>query len=935
MKIRITGHKLDKYQFKGEVTSTDFPKIGWTQPTNNEPTAEEAPAGYFDQKPIDYQSDITKSGIGPSFKTDATDDAYNQNAGFQKKYDYSLQNYHLQNPNKDSRNYSKFMKEKYGSGPSIGNIASLSGAITAGIGLGSAMTDYFEDQRKQKEYNQWMRSQQLSDNLNPAVAGSRGDYVNTGSGMGMFKPDQYVSNKGMFLKENGGEFNDNTMKIRIVAGPQQMAYGGQSGYGLDLGERDVDDVMMSDNSYDNVGNTLQPVSREHANIEAEKGETIYGDLDDDGAMEHMKVGGKRHVDGGTPLSVPEGSFVFSDTKKMAIKDPEVLKEFGLSPRAGGYTPATIAKRYDINKYKAIMEDPESDFISKQTAQLMVEKYNEKLAMLSMVQESMKGFPQGIPKVAEGQIPEEEMSEEEMAYGGNVPKAQFGIEWNPTSLFGARPTSFMPGPGPGIKASSGKTAAVAVSKNGKLPPINITEEEIFNPDVVSGLVKKGYTIKYSPRVAAGDTKVPTLQHKQNTGLYGDVKPQELEEFKNRHAWYFANRPNWNPANKNDVMDFQTKYDQEFARQKGFSYFSGKRKYSGKDGLLGEYTYNAPGLDMTPKAKQPAQGGWVCGEGGPKYVGPNDPLTGLEAYGFYATKEEAERVCAGASKEKVEPNQVVETQNEKMPFGFMAPDVMNMVTAAALPPKKYLPYMAKYNTVTAEPTFYDPNRELAANAEQANIQGQYLANFAGPQSFLANMSGVQGKAAENAANIMGKYNNLNVGVANDFAVRNADMKTKESLANTERANELYKGNVIANEQYRNAQRQYLNNFSKTFGTAWNNRMNLGLLNAVNPMYNIDPFSGRSYFKKGYNASKLSGTSGSPADSDYWGSVNAGYMAAKGKFPDLTPEQYLRSIGANTTSYDKNNDGIYDSRRSTGMDMFPFYNRIAFGGPVKGNR
>ena len=200
--------------------------------------------------------------------------------------------------------------------------------------------------------------------------------------------------------DDGGEINSNNMKIIITGTPtKSMAYGGQLGYGFDLGQRNTYSAMKK-NPYENTSKTLQPVPREEANIEAEKGETAYGDLDGDGQNEHMKIGGERHVNGGTPLNVKPGSFIFSDTAKMRIKDPEVLRFFGLSPKKGGYTPAEIAKRYDINKYKGILQDPYADSIQKNTAQKMIDNYEQKLGYLALIQESMKGFPQGIPEVAE-------------------------------------------------------------------------------------------------------------------------------------------------------------------------------------------------------------------------------------------------------------------------------------------------------------------------------------------------------------------------------------------------------------------------------------------------------------------------------------------------------------------------------------------------------
>lgn len=149
-----------------------------------------------------------------------------------------------------------------------------------------------------------------------------------------------------------------------------------------------------------VNSTLKPVPREMANIEAEKGEIIMTDMTGDGIPETYKVGGERHFKGGTPLNVPKDSFVFSDTNKMKIKDPSILEMFGKGGKTrGGFTPADLAAKYDINEYRKILADPNSDKLQRSTAEAMITNYNLKLAKLSLVQESMKGFPQGIPTVA--------------------------------------------------------------------------------------------------------------------------------------------------------------------------------------------------------------------------------------------------------------------------------------------------------------------------------------------------------------------------------------------------------------------------------------------------------------------------------------------------------------------------------------------------------
>ena len=243
--------------------------------------------------------------------------------------------------------------------------------------------------------------------------------------------------------EFGGEMGANGgIRIRITGGPtdaEQMAYGGQSGYGFDLGQRNTY-AAMPQGKTQTVSNQIQEVPREEANIEAEKGETVYGDIDGDGADEHMIIGGKRHTEGGTPLNVPDGSFVFSDTKDMRIKDEASLAKFGLLPRKEGWTPAQIAKKYDINKYKAIIEDESSDEMMKSTAQLMVKNYQKKLAELALLQESMKGFPQGVPEMCRGILPDEmldqieqQLEQEKQQEGGGGQPEQGGDQQDPNSM----------------------------------------------------------------------------------------------------------------------------------------------------------------------------------------------------------------------------------------------------------------------------------------------------------------------------------------------------------------------------------------------------------------------------------------------------------------------------------------------------------------------
>lgn len=145
--------------------------------------------------------------------------------------------------------------------------------------------------------------------------------------------------------------------------------------------------------------TIGPTDWDNATLEAELGETVVTNLQNEGIPEFYRIKGKRHYNGGTPLNLPPNSFIFSRDRKLAIKDPEVLKMFGKTPRKKGYTPAEISTSFDLNKYREVLLDPQADHIQISTAEAMIKNYNNKLAALALAQESLKGFDNGIPGFA--------------------------------------------------------------------------------------------------------------------------------------------------------------------------------------------------------------------------------------------------------------------------------------------------------------------------------------------------------------------------------------------------------------------------------------------------------------------------------------------------------------------------------------------------------
>jgi len=118
-------------------------------------------------------------------------------------------------------------------------------------------------------------------------------------------------------------------KVKITKTPN-MAWGGMvfNQVAPNALPYETDEDMMHYN------NSLQPVDREEANLEAEKDEEVVIP-NYKGMSAKFRVGGKRHSEGGTPLNLPDDSFVFSDTRAMRITDPNILKIFGKAPKKVG------------------------------------------------------------------------------------------------------------------------------------------------------------------------------------------------------------------------------------------------------------------------------------------------------------------------------------------------------------------------------------------------------------------------------------------------------------------------------------------------------------------------------------------------------------------------------------------------------------------------
>jgi hypothetical protein len=771
-------------------------------------------------------------------------------------------------------------------------------------------------------------------------SGTRGDYV-TNQGLGInFRPDEAVYGQFGKIAKYGGQMK---RKIKITGLPQQQYGGTQNKASVDEMypynsnvRRAAYSDMLDGNPDQSVRQYAEEVPREIANIEAEKGETIVKPLDN-GLLGMYKIGGKRHYEGGTPLQATPNDFIFSDTKDMKIKDPAILESFGMKYKKGGFTPAKISNKFNLNdpSIQKPLNDPNADYLQKATAERMYDNYLSQLGKLALVQEGRKGFPQGAPDIAMpymqkvGMDPSMFMPDVMTPQDASMQMGKAQVGNNPLknpafSISAPQPIGLgydMPIPNinnnssqPALNPSNQPAAQPAAQQNTRRPSANQSTPSskysnfiTYNRDILNDFKQKGIEFNL-PDVSVDYDVTPGMQKTRTSGVFGTQdwgSDDFFNDFKERNKWYFEQNPDFNPSSSKDVYDFQNKYNdkiykdalaagyteqqaREVQKKMGFEESEpGEANPRGTDRKFGQYTWSRSGLDFKKKPGDSSK--------------TPDP---------------------GPTPGKVPPI----TPQRADPGKYYIQDLMNTGLAAAdrLGVKKYLPYDAGMPApALMDPTFYDPSRELAATGEMANMVTQNLAQFVGPQALSSRASQIQGNSAKAVADTLGRYNNLNVGVANQFEQGNKALINDFNLKNAMAKSNYYDKTVIANQQYDNAKRAANARLMGQATNAITNKAMTQVLNSIFPEYSIDPTVGGEMMyipsQRTVNNSAMANNQMQPND------INFLRKQYKETFPNLTDaeidKELLRTIN--------NPRGQSSPNRQNRMrDFLDFYGRSRMG-------
>jgi hypothetical protein len=154
------------------------------------------------------------------------------------------------------------------------------------------------------------------------------------------------------------------------------------------------------------------------------------------------------------------------------------------------------------------------------------------------------------------------------------------------------------------------------------------------------------------------------------------------------------------------------------------------------------------------------------------------------------------------------------------------------------KKYPPWMATAGFTLPEGMYYSPERELAANSEMINQGIQGASTFTGPQGYAATAGYLHGQGAKTAADIMGRYNNLNVTEANRLSDSTNAVLNYASQQRASNATQLYDKNTIMNQQFDNSKALARQKLRQGYMDALTNRANTFNLNTINPQFAVSP-------------------------------------------------------------------------------------------------
>jgi hypothetical protein len=479
-----------------------------------------------------------------------------------------------------------------------------------------------------------------------------------------------------------------------------------------------------------------------ANVEIEKDELV---LKPDLTAIHKTVG-KKHSQGGTNVFLEGGSFVFSADKSLSLSQDD-LDNFELKGTSKNQknTPAKVLeKNVDPEHYNtlvAILDDPKKDDISKQSAQMMLEKYFNIIGNIAYVQEEKKQFPQGLPEFSMGTAPvykttlkdEIEENDQYMKYGGKVENPYKEMPWG---------------------GSFGLAAAMAAKKK--------TEEVKTSgtPGVTPG---KGVI---TPSQNGWKNYYDSRQKKQYNAP-ADVTPEQ-----------FYSTPGLVDYMK--TLDILPGVDNDM-----------KKADDGVWGYRHQIAYDKFFPPQVKIGKPPVSEDCPCGKDEYGCV----PCAPVETKVIPPTPAKEETLTPG--KVEGDPQNGIPVNWKFTPWQRRAQSYAGMRWAGV---DREMPMRSHYNATFIDPQLVNPEQAVADARTMANSKMQ-SSNLMNPYLANAQKSADYGNLINAIPGIRSQYDNQNVAIENSGRQYNNQIKNDETLKNLAFDQQYWKEGAIGRTNFKN--------------------------------------------------------------------------------------------------------------------------------------
>jgi hypothetical protein len=661
--------------------------------------------------------------------------------------------------------------------------------------------------------------------------------------------------------------------------------GDQAGYGLvTLPQEYYNNANINTTRDESVRYSLSSVPRDKANIEAEGGETVLTDLNNDNQFGLYNITGPRHSKGGVPMFLPEQSFIYSDTDKMRFNQEE-LTEYGIETKLK-MTPAQVSKRYDLNKYYGTMKDQFADEITARSSEIMLKKNMMGLSKLAFGQELKKKFDDGVPLAAHpylvsiGEDPIEFTAKVEnitkkqaqmKAFAALPPDQQqqlILLQEMMAQMDQQQPQQEQSFEDPSMQEQQLAMADEDVMDNEEMarygkeigmyqdgketPKFKADKEAQLRKEKISSQNQKGQgSVSIYGEDLMGQEKA---MNESPIGLYkyGRLSQGNRPEFQNRIGNAYGSADIALPESK---ADFYDRWGDVVATIPGFDYDNpdapqwGQFQRKAEDTRKKEHIAAFGNLDnYIPYFKEKGDKGYVKGEG-------FDSKLGLRTYNTPRFKLGDIQPSNATINSNVPP--VSKTPLEVPPVNeYMPPqpewwrqDVNNLNALSLIDDNLYLPWAPDAAPAKVDYVLDDWRGNANANLAAANTMAQALGAVGGPQAVAA--SNIQGTAMDNIAQGINNVNTNNVRIMNQVAPMQSQLNMQVDAINQARNMKVYDDTQKTLQSSDNFQNWKIGKENELFNAALTNRANTANLNSIYDNYSIDPTTGGIIGFKGAKA------------------------------------------------------------------------------------